>query len=144
MVTFHLGLLHIKQFSYQNIIHTQSPLRGMEYSIKFNVELNSIKSYGENPEIHGIIEVTNLTNVRNNIKIAPCITQRAVPILLIPVMRATLDYFYGVILNLIDYTVSIINAPAPVTRQILTQRFRFSDTRVTVSVNIFYEIQNSL
>ena len=83
-------------------------------------------------------------NVRNNIKIAPCITQRAVPILLIPVMGATLDYFYGVILNLIDYTVSIINAPAPVTRQILTQRFRFSDTRVTVSVNIFYEIQNPL
>ena len=65
---------------------------------------------------YGIIDVTNLMFVKNNIKIAPCITQRAVPILLIPVMGATLDYFYGVILNLIDYTVSIINAPAPVTR----------------------------
>lgn len=33
----------------------KAPLRGMEYSINFNVEIKSIKSYGENPEIHGII-----------------------------------------------------------------------------------------
>lgn len=33
-------------FLTENIIHTQSPLRGMEYSIKFNVNL---KSYRENP-----------------------------------------------------------------------------------------------
>ena len=65
---------------------------------------------------YGIISVINLMFVKNNIKIAPCITQRAVPILLISVMGATLDYFYGLIFNFINYTVSIINAPAPVAR----------------------------
>ncbi len=65
---------------------------------------------------YGIIYVIDLMNVKNNIKIALCITQRAVTILLISVMGATLNYFYGLIFNFINYTVSIINAPTPVAR----------------------------
>gem|GEM_PF-4512609 len=62
--------------------------------------------------------------------------------LLIFVMRSTLCNFYLSVLDAIYKAVCLINVPAPKALVFMFEWFRFSDTVITVTVNVLQQLIN--
>lgn len=52
-------------------------------------------------------------------------------------MRTTLYNLYYIIIDTINNTIRLIYPPTPISCQITTQPFRFPDSIIPVSVNVF-------
>ncbi len=62
--------------------------------------------------------------------------KRAGKLLFVVVMRTALQNFNPMLPDTVNQAVGIINTTAPVTLQVAFQRFGFSDTGISVPVNI--------